>query len=153
MNYSTELAKALTTDCAHDLEPVMEARRAEDFADLLATLAPDADVPAGARSKALYMLGRWGNATAVPVIRDTMGALDEVGRVSAVDALGRLGGPDALPALEQCAGDASPNVRKFVALALERLPQAQSTVVLRRLADADEADFVRTTATKVLGRR
>ena len=124
-NLSEALRAALDSDCGHSLEPVVEARREEDFDALLEEVArpsrPDY------RLKALHLLGRWGDSDAAAAIGRALPGFDELERCRAIDALGRLGGGEALEVVLKHAEDPSAQVRKFVvhALALQDDPKAR----------------------------
>lgn len=138
---SEALRGALDSDCGHSLEPILADRRPEDFQALLQAVA----LPSKAeyRLKALHLLGRWGEKSAVPVIERVLPELNELERCRAIDALGRLGGSEAQAAVLKHADDHSPQVRKFVVYALTRLDSPKARDTLQRIKQNDPAEFVR----------
>jgi HEAT repeat protein len=138
---SEALREALESDCAHSLEPVLKARRSEDYQALLEFLEqpPKPEL----RLTALHLLGRWGDRTVVSAIQRVLPDLDELGRCRAIDALGRLGGPEARAEMLKQTDDPSPQVRKFVVHALKRLGGPNAQDALQRIKQHDPAEFVR----------
>jgi HEAT repeat protein len=86
----------------------------------------------------------------VPVIIERLADFDERLRITAVDALGRLGTPEAAGAVLDRAGDPSPDVRRFAAVALARIGGAAARDRLARTAEDDPADFVRRRARRAV---
>ncbi len=147
-NFSIELTNVLESDCAHSMEPLMEAKRSEDFENLVGLL--DQDVGESfSKVKALYMLGRWGDAKAAAAISKVLPGFNELERVAAIDALGRLGSAPALVSVITLKEDPSPNVRKFVAKALSRFNKPKADKELKFIEENDKEAFVREYATKL----
>jgi HEAT repeat protein len=146
-NFSIELTNAVESDCAHSMEQLMEAKRDQDFTGLLSLLKKDAD-GSYAKVKALYALGRWGNQSAAPSIREVIPNLNEIERLTAVDALGRLGSTDALDGVIQLREDPSPHVRKFVVKALSRFKKPKAEKELELMQNEDKEEFIREYAKK-----
>lgn len=138
---SEALREALESDCGHSLEPVVAERNPQDFQALLAVVEQPSQTDE--RLKALHLLGRWGEQSAVPVIRRLLPELNELERCRAIDALGRLGGPEAQAVVLEHADDPSPQVRKFAVHALTRLDTPKARDVLQRIKQDDPAEFVR----------
>jgi HEAT repeat protein len=147
---SKELIATLESDCGHDLEEIIRARRRRDFEALQSLLSFDPSVKAAHRRNALYALGRWGVPTVVPAIRRLLPLLDEMELVSAVDALGRLGTPEALEGIVEHVDHPSPHVRKFAAHALGRIHSTKARSQLRKMADHDTVNYIRELASKIL---
>lgn len=140
---SEALQEALKSDCGHSLEPVVAERNPQDFQALLAVVERPSQT--GDRLKALHLLGRWGDQSAVPVISRLLPELNELERCRAIDALGRLGGAEAQAVVLEHADDPSPQVRKFTVHALTRLDTPKARDVLQRMKQGDPAEFVRKT--------
>jgi HEAT repeat protein len=147
---SKKLLATLESACATDLEQVIEDRKQEDFEALQSLLSLDSSVKPEHRTKALYALGRWGDPTPVPEIRNILPYIDEIGRISAIDALGRLGTEEALTGVLEYVNDPSPHVRKFVAHALGRMNTPEAWAKLKEIETTDPLDFVREQASKIL---
>ena len=147
---TNELRSALGSDCAHDLEFVLEKRRPEDFEALQSLLTMAPAVKPEQLTKVIALLGRWGDPSPVTTIRDILPNLDESGRISAIDALGRLGTGEALEGVLNYVDDPSPHVRKFVVYALDRSETPRTREVLRRIAETDPSEFVRKAASRHL---
>lgn len=138
---SKELRAALDSDCAHSLEPVA-ASLSEGDLDALIELVDPAANPLR-RQKAVHLLGGSGRESAVPAIVRLLPVIDEAERCRAISALGRLGGPEAFQAIVGCAGDASPQVRKFVAYALRQLDEPGADAALAKIEREEQVDWVR----------
>jgi len=148
---SAALDNALASDCAHSVEEVLEAKRAKDHTDLIAVIGKDS-ADTSAKSRALYVLGRWGDTAAVEPIAKALPNLDELGRVSAIDALGLLNTAKAMDTIVSLADDSSPHVRKFVARALARFSKPKAESTLKHMEKKDQEGFVRQQAKKSLAR-
>ncbi len=146
---SAALTNALTSDCAHSVEDVLKAKRAKDHTDLIELVSKDS-ANSEAKSRALFVLGRWGDSAAVAPIAKALPDLDEVGRVSAVDALGLLNTAKAMDAIVTMSDDSSPHVRKFVARALARFSKPKAESTLKTMEKIDQEGFVREQAKKSL---
>jgi HEAT repeat protein len=140
---SEALRAALNSDCGHSLEPIVADRRPEDFQALLEVAArpPSAEY----RLKALHLLGRWGEESAVRVIEQVLPELNEVERCRAIEALGWIGGSEAQAVVLKHADDPSPHVRKFVVYALTRLDTPKARDTLQWIKQNDPVEFVRAT--------
>ena len=149
--FSMELSRALESDCARDMEPLMKAKSDDDFNGLLSVIAGK-DVTPSTKVKALFALGRWGKKEAVATIRKHVTSLDELGKVSALDALGRLHSTDSLETVLQLTSDASPQVRKFAVIALSRFKSAKATKQLKVMEAEDDENYVRLTARRYIVR-
>lgn len=143
-NLSEALRAALESDCGHSLEPIVEARREEDFDALLEEIAKP--TKADYRLKALHLLGRWGDSDAVAAIGRALPGFDELERCRAIDAVGRLGGAEALEVVLKHVEDPSAQVRKFVVHALARQDAPKARDAMQRIKRDDPADFVRALA-------
>ena len=149
-DFSIELNNTLEPDSAYSMAQLMEAKRSQDFSDLLNVLKREPD-GSYARVKALYALGRWGDDKATPSILDIIPSLNELERVTAVDALGRLGSAKALGGVLELTEDPSPHVRKFVVRALSRFKKPQAEKALKAIERSDGETFVREYAKKYIG--
>lgn len=147
-DYSAELKDALQSDCAHSMEPLMEARNPQDYADMLALLSGDSSDQA--RARVLFTLGRWGDSKAVPEIRKALPTLDEVGRLTAIDALGRLNTAPALEGVLELTNDPSPHVRISVLKALSRFDKPKAARSLQKMMESEKEKFVKEYAKKIL---
>ena len=147
-----ELRSALESDCAHDLELILERRRPEDLETLQSLLSLAPAVKPEQLTKAIVLLGRWGDTSSVAAIRNILPHLDESGRISAMDALGRLGTEEALEGVLNYVDDPSPHMRKFVAHALGSSGTPRAREALLRMAEADASEFVRKAASSHLRR-
>lgn len=83
--YSTILTQALQSECAHSMEPLMQAKNAEDFTNMVNMLSDDSSPQYKAR--ALFALGRWGDNKATAAICKAIPNLYEVCRLTAADSL------------------------------------------------------------------
>ena len=152
-NISKELQGALESDCARAFQPVILAKKPEDFEALQSLLSLDPAIEPQHRAKAMALLGRWGDPAPVAAIRRLLPELGETERVTAVDALGRLGTEEALEGVLERSEDSSPHVRKFVARALTRIDTERARTKLKDLADKDSTAYVREYAGKLLAKR
>ena len=121
-----------------------------NFEALQSLLSMDPLVKQEHRSKALYLLGRWGDAAPIKAIRSIFFQLDEIGRISAIDALGRLGTKEALAGVLECADDSSADVRKFVIHALGRMGKPEAQRKLKEIQAKDPVFYIRSLATKYI---
>lgn len=147
---SKELFRLLESDCGHTLEPVLAEKEQATFESLRSLLSLAPSVNPTHRQRALYLLGRWGNPAVVADIRRIIPQLDEYERITAVDALGRLGTEEALAGIIEHTNDPSPDVRRFVVIALGRINSPQAQDKLREIEASDQVDFVRERASKLL---
>jgi HEAT repeat protein len=147
---SKNLQKALESDCAHDLEPVIKEKKRGDFQGLLKMLSLEPSIKPEHRARAIHILGRWGDPEVVAAIRNILPQLDETERIRAIDALGRLGSKEALAGVVEYVDDPSPHVRKFVVRALGRIDTKDARAKLKEVEAKDPTDFVRGLASKQL---
>jgi HEAT repeat protein len=140
---SDNVRTALESDDRHEIDELVKARRQADFAELAELLSPEVSVPSDYRSKALYALGRSKDPSFVPAIRRLLPELNERGRISAIDALGRLGTPEAIAEISAQRADESPQVRKFVVLALKRSRTREARRAVTEIAADDPEEWVR----------
>ncbi len=145
--FSTELTNAIESDCAHSMEPLMEAKRSQDLKDMLDLLKEDVGT-SNARARALYALGRWGDPKVVEQISEALPLFNDLERASAIDALGRLGSAPALASVISLQDDPSMQVRKFVVRALSRFKGAKAAKALKYMEENDSEDLVRAYARK-----
>jgi HEAT repeat protein len=148
-----QLEAALRSFETGALDRVIERRRPEDFRALRWLLSRDASVKPEHRQRAIYALGRWGDASVVPEIVALLPELEESRRITAIEALGRLGTRTARDAVEEYADDRSPQVRKFVVEALGRIGDAAAETRLQQMAEQDPAAWVRDLAVRKIERR
>ncbi len=149
-NLSKKLQLALDAGCAHSIEDLLKDKKDIDFKALFEMLAKEYE-PQQRLTRAIYLLGRWGDRSAADTIIKTIPHLDEGGKVTAMDALGRLGSEQALNTIIRYSKDTSPNVRKFVAHALKRFETKNALACLKQIAKEDKSDFVKETARKIIG--
>jgi len=147
---SKQLSEVLESDCAHSVEDVLKKKSADDFKTLISILPLESNVSENYRTKALYLLGLWGDKSSVPEIINILPKLDEMGRISGIDALGRLGSKEALAGILQCANDSSDNVRKFVTRALGKINTADAKNKLKEIQKKDPTRYIRDIATGYL---
>jgi HEAT repeat protein len=153
ISMSSQLRRAMESDCATGVEDILAARRPDDLAALRALLRPGPDVPPSLRQNAIHILGRWGDSESAAAIRSLLPTFDERERINAVDALGQLDSPDAEAAVLDLAGDDSPDVRRFAAYALSNLATEAARGRLRDMQSTDPERFVRVAADRSLRRR
>ncbi len=147
---SKKLLEVLESDCAHSLEGVLQKKTQEDFKTLKSFLSLDPSVKSEYRTKALYLLGRWGDTAPVGTIRNLLPQLDEAGRVSGIDALGHLGTKEALAGILEYADDSSADVRKFVTRALGRINKPEAQRKLKEIRTKDPVNHIRDLAANYL---
>jgi HEAT repeat protein len=147
---SDELRLAFDSDDAQQLGRLIRQRRKADF-EALTDLLSDPLVSSEYRMKALTALGRWGDRTVIPVMREILPQLNERERIAAIDALGRLGTAEAEVAVSAYVDDESPQVRKFVILALDHIGTAEAKEKLSRIARQDQDAWIRQLAVGRLG--
>jgi HEAT repeat protein len=150
VHLSEELRIALGADDAQELDRVIRRRRQSDF-DAFVDLLSDPGASSEYRMKAFTALGRWGDRGIIPTIRQALPQLEERERIAAIDALGRLGTDEAEEAVSAYADDDSPQVRKFVVLALERIGSTAARERLRGMARQDSDAWIRIFAGRRLG--
>jgi HEAT repeat protein len=150
---SSELRRAMESDCATGVEEVVAARRPDDLAALRALLRADADVPPSSRQNAIHILGRWGDSDSAAAIRSLLPTFDERERINAAAALGQLDSPDAEAAVMDLSGDDSPDVRRFAAYALSKSASEDARDRLRDMESTDPERFVRDAAERSLPRQ
>ncbi|MDP8931752.1 MAG: HEAT repeat domain-containing protein [Actinomycetota bacterium] len=145
-----ELQIALDADDAQELDRVIRRQRQADF-DTLVDLLSDPGTSSEYRMKAFTALGRWGNRGVIPTIRQALPQLEDRERIAAIDALGRLGTDEAEEAVSAYTDDDSPQVRKFVVLALERIGSTAAREKLQGMARQDSDAWIRGFADRRLG--
>jgi HEAT repeat protein len=143
-----DLRRALEADDAGDLERIVREKKPQHFDVLMSLLSTEPSIKPLHRTRAIFALGKWGDARAVAPITRILPDLDEMGRATGVDALGRLGTPEVLSAILGRAGDPSPTVRKFVARALGKMNVPESLAKLSDMEKKDPETFVREVAAK-----
>lgn len=143
-----ELKDALKAFEIGALDRIIDRKRKEDFEALRALLAEGTGVDPDDRQRAIYALGRWGDPSVVPEVVSLLPTLKESHRITAIEALGRLGTGPARTAVESCADDPSPQVRKFVVEALARFRGPAAKATLRKIAREDAEPWVRELAAK-----
>ncbi len=145
-----ELENALEAFEAGALDKIIRKRRRGDFQALLRLISLDADVKPHHRQRAINALGRWEDASVVSRIVELLPKLPESHCITALEALGRLGTKQACKAVESFADHRSPQVRKFVVSALNRIGGSAAESCLRKMAKEDSEDWVRDLAVKRL---
>jgi HEAT repeat protein len=145
---SKQLRDALEAEESGELDKLIRRQRPSDFKALRNLLSLDTSIPPDFRTKSLYALGRWGDASVVPDIVRLLPQLDERGRISALSALGRLGTPEATAAIIEQSDDPSPQVRKTATLALQRIGTSAASAKLRELAANDPLPWIRELAAR-----
>lgn len=144
----TTVQQALIAEESDLLGAIIDERDPEDF-EILSALAlePDQTVSEAVRRRALYAVGRWGDARVVPALVQSLPHLTSLERLTAVDALGRLGGEEAENALADLADDPSEQVRKFVVRALQQIDTPSARAQLDTIAASEtETDWIRSLA-------
>ncbi len=149
---SARLQKALDSDCADDINQIIEANRKTDFDRLRQLVSPSPDVEPRHRTRAIYALGRWGDDTVVADIVQAMPVLDELGRLTAIDSLGRLESDAALQEIIKHTDDPSFHVRKFTIHALGRYDVQEAKAKLIEIREKDPDPQLRTLAADYLDR-
>lgn len=138
---SKELKAALESDCAHSLEAAAASLSERDL-DALVEIVDAAADPIR-RQNAISLLGRSGYAAAVPAIARVLPEVGEDERCRAISALGKMGGAEAIKAVVNCAGDDSPQVRKFAGYALREIDEPAAAAALKKLERDESVDWVR----------
>lgn len=138
--YSAILSHALESECAHSMEPLMQAKNTEDFTSMIDMLADDS--PAQYKARALFALGRWGDNKATSAICKAVPNMDEVCRLTAADSLSRLNSAAALDGLLNMANDVSPHVRKVVLKGLTRFDKPKAKLGFETIQEAEKERFV-----------
>lgn len=102
-----------------------------------ATTALASDRSEKVRVQAALVLGRAGDARAVPALQRALADPSPLVRAMAAKALGHLGGEESRPALEVAARDAHALVRRHATAALESLAERQvrAPVVVQPMGD------------------
>lgn len=149
---SERLRRALESDCTTDITQIIQERRPEDIEQLRGLVSLDPSIDAKYRTRAIHILGRWGDPPSVAKIREILPKLDEGGRISAVSALGRLGTEDAVAAVLENIGDPSPQVRKTAVAALGKIKTSEAKEKLREIAERDPEQWIRAKASKYLAK-
>ena len=147
-NLPKDLRDALEAEESGALDRLIRKRRPRDFELLRSLLSLDEAIPPDFRNKALYALGRWGDASVVPEIVELTPKLDEHGRIGALSALGRLGSPEATAAILRHTDDPLPQVRKTAAVALRRIGTPEAKAKLSELAASDPLPWIRELAAR-----
>ncbi len=142
------LRDALESDEAGDLTQLIRSRQPHDFEMLRSLLSLDSSIPPDFRTKAMYALARWGDASVVPDIVQLLPQLDKHECISALSALGRLGTQEATAAILEYTDDPSPQVRKTAALALRRIGTPEASAKLNELAANDPLPWIRDLAAR-----
>ena len=145
---ASELERALEAFEAGDLDRIIVRKRPADFRALRRLVSLDPSVDPVHRQRAIYALGRWGDASVVPEIIKTLPELKESHCATALEALGRLGTKEACAAVEGFADNPSPQIRKFVVEALNRIGGSAAEVRLGTMAKRDREGWVRDLAAK-----
>jgi HEAT repeat protein len=144
-----ELRRALEAEESGELDRLVRQRRSVDLEALRSLLLPDSAVPSDFRMKAMYALGRWGDPSTVPDIRNVLPLLNDRETITALTALGHIGTPEAASVILEFADDSSPQVRKSAAIALSRTGTPEALAKVRNMAANDPLPWVR----EVAGRR
>lgn len=148
-----ELEEALEAFESGAMDMIIRARRKEHFEALQRLVSTDAAINKRHRRRAVYALGRWGDASVVPDIQRVLPELDQSERITALDALGRLGTAPAAETVAEYANDPSPQVRKFVVQALGRIGGPEARARLRSIADEDQEEWLRGLAARQAEKR
>ena len=143
-----ELERALGAFETEALDKIIAQKRPEDFQVLHNLVALEADVNPNQRQRAIYALGRWGDASVVPDIVKLLPTLKESHCITALEALGRLGTQEACEAVMSFADHPSPQIRKFVVAALSRIGGPAAEERLRQMGREDREGWVRELAMK-----
>ena len=146
MELPEELRAALEAEEGGELARLLRLKRPTDLEALRRLLSLDPSIPSDFRTKAMYALGRWGDASVVPEISRLLPQLDERERISALSALGHLGTPEAAAEILPFAEDASPQVRKAATIALARTGTPKAMEKLREIAASDPLPWIREVA-------
>jgi HEAT repeat protein len=135
------VASALRAEESGMLDAIVAARRPEDLEALRAIARNEgAEFDDRDQRKALYALGRWGDAALAEDVVEVLPRLGPSSRIAAIDALGWLGDAEAVPIVAAYSDDESPQVRKFVVQALGRIGTPDARNELRRIRGDDAAE-------------
>lgn len=149
---SQRLRRALESDCTADISQIIAEKRSEDLEQLRGLLSLDPSVDTNYRTRAIHILGRWGDPPSVAKIHEILPRLDEAGRISAVSALGRLDAKEAIAAVLESVNDSSPQVRKTAVTALGKIKTQEATDKLREISERDPEQWIRAKASKYLSK-
>ena len=150
---SAKLQRALDSDCADDLNEIIQANQKTDFDQLRQLISTSPDVDTHYRTRAIYALGRWGDDTVVDDIIQVMPFLDELGQLTAIESLGRLGSDTALQEISKHADDPSPHVRKFTIHALGSYDTQEAKAKLIEIREKDPDQQLRALATEYIDQK
>jgi len=150
ISVSNELTRAFEAEEAEQLSEIIRRKKREDFETLRRLVLAGPDVNEAHRQKAIYALGRWGDAGVIGDIERILPQLAEPGRIAAIDALGRLGTQRALEVIAQYEQDPSAQVRKLVVEACNRIGGTKAEGRLRTIARDDPEEWIRKLALKRL---
>jgi HEAT repeat protein len=132
---SERLRRALESDCTTDITQIIQERRPEDIEQLRQLVTLDPSVDTKYRTRAIHVLGRWGDPPSIAKIREILPRLDEAGRISAISAFGRLNIKEATDAVLENVNDPSPQVRKTAVSALAKIMTPEVKGKLKEIAE------------------
>ena len=153
LDVSQEVRRYLSSDCAHSIEPALEALDDRDAAVLARAIRDPGAEDERTIVRAVALLGRAGREELVDALGDPASMRSDALRLAAADALGRLGTPRALPAITALLQAQNPQVRKFAVRSLAKSSDPDVQDRLRRVAREDRTPFVRRKAERMLDRR
>ena len=148
MPQSEELRNALTSDCAHSMEPLLEKKQSSDFDELLNLVSFGSEN----RRRALFLLGVWEDSRAITPITKVLPELAEVEQMAAINALGRIGTDEAIENLAQFAKSESVDVKRITLQALGRVNTDRARNILEEVTATDPDQFVKEYARGILRR-
>lgn len=115
------IKEAIESDCGYGVCKLLEKKDPKHLIELLDVASHRSDYSELSYLNAVYLLGRFGDERAAPIISANLPDLDEKGQICAIDALGRIGkGVDA-KLLGQYGDSKNPDVRKYAIKALSRI--------------------------------
>lgn len=150
---SERLRRALESDCTTDITQIIQERRPDDIEQLRSLVTLDPSVDTKYRTRAIHILGRWGDPPSIAKIREILPRLDEAGRISAISAFGRLNVKEATVAVLENVNDPSPQVRKTAVAALAKIKTPEAKGKLKEIAERDPEQWIRSKASKYLAER
>lgn len=150
LDVSEAVSQYLSSDCAHSIEPALEALDDRDVAALAREIRNSGAADERMIVRAIALLGRGGREELVDALGDARSMRSDALRLAAADALGRLGTPRAIPAIDVLLQATDPQVRKFAVRSLAQSTDADAQGRLRQIAREDSASLVRRKAEQML---
>ena len=143
-----KLQEAIESDCGHGVCALLKEKDASNVIELLDVVANRDSYTERAFLNAIYILGRWGDERAVPLITQELPDLDERGKICALDALGRIGKDVDVEEIAKAGESENPDVRKFAIRALARIGTVEARQKLDELDIKEKIPWLKDVAQK-----